>query len=81
MHDQALGILPKLLQHLDLSQTILLGHSDGASIALIHAAGNAAITGLILEAPHVFVEDISIRGIARARHLFDHTDLHQKLAR
>lgn len=81
MHDQALGVLPKLLQHLDLSQTILLGHSDGASIALIHAAGNAAITGLILEAPHVFVENISIRGIARARHLFDHTDLHQKLAR
>ena len=37
MHDQALGVLPKLLQHLDLSQTILLGHSDGASIALIHA--------------------------------------------
>jgi pimeloyl-ACP methyl ester carboxylesterase len=81
MHEEALQILPKLLDHLEFSAPILLGHSDGASIALIHAADNRQISGLILEAPHVFVEDMSVQAIAAIRDVFTATDLPQKLGR
>jgi pimeloyl-ACP methyl ester carboxylesterase len=69
MHDEALMVLPEVLEVLDVRDAILFGHSDGGSIALIHAGGGNAkrVRGLILEAPHVFVEDFglaSIRAIA-----------------
>ena len=62
MHDEALKVLPPLLAEHRLEAPILIGHSDGGSIALIHAARHP-VTGLVLLAPHVFVEDITVAGI------------------
>jgi pimeloyl-ACP methyl ester carboxylesterase len=82
MHDEALIVLPGLLDQLDVHEPILFGHSDGASIALIHAgAGHRPVRALILLAPHVMVEDISVRGIAAARQAYEATDLRARLAR
>ena len=65
MHVEAQEALPVIRDALDLDDVILVGHSDGASIALIHAAQHP-VRGLILEAPHLFVEDESIAGIEDA---------------
>ncbi len=81
MHREALESLPELLRALDIERPILIGHSDGASIALIYAGSGYALRGLVALAPHVFVEDISIEGIAAAKQAFETTDLPQKLAR
>ncbi len=81
MHREALESLPELLRALDIGRPILIGHSDGASIALIYAGSGYAPRGLVVLAPHVFVEDISIEGIAAAKQAFETTDLPQKLAR
>jgi pimeloyl-ACP methyl ester carboxylesterase len=82
MHHEALDVLPALRAALDIETPILVGHSDGASIALIHAgAGEWPVRALTLEAAHVFVEDISVAGIAAARVAYETTDLPQKLAR
>jgi len=82
MHDEALATLPEVRQALGLDDVILVGHSDGASIALIHAgSGRWPVRALILEAPHVFVEDVSIKSIAEARLAYETTELRQRLAR
>ena len=62
---------------------ILVGHSDGASIALVHAAldGGKRVRGIVLEAPHVFVEDVSVASITKAREAFEEGDLREKLAK
>jgi pimeloyl-ACP methyl ester carboxylesterase len=82
MHEkEAREVLPAMLRELEIERPILLGHSDGASIALIHA-GRApdAVSGLIVLAPHVFVEDMCIARIERVRRAFLETDLRPKLA-
>jgi pimeloyl-ACP methyl ester carboxylesterase len=81
MHREALESLPELLRALGIARPILIGHSDGASIALIYAAAGHPLQGLVAMAPHVFVEDISIESISAAKHAFETTDLRQKLAR
>lgn len=81
MHYEALVVLPALLGELGLLRPILVGHSDGASIALIHAGSGHDVAGLVLMAPHVCVEDVTLESIAAARHAFETTDLEQKLAR
>lgn len=82
MHDEALLALPELLDKLSIGNPLLIGHSDGGSIALIHAgAAQRAVSGLILMAPHVFVEDISVDSIAKARVSFETTDLPKRLAK
>ena len=82
MHDEALVALPQFLDALSLSRPILVGHSDGASIALIHAGGaGRPLAGLVLMAPHVLVEDVSVASIAAARVAYETTDLRAKLAR
>lgn len=82
MHDEALAALPELLDALGIARPILVGHSDGASIALIHAGGSdRPVTGLIAMAPHVIVEDVSIASIAAARDAYAATDLRARLAR
>jgi pimeloyl-ACP methyl ester carboxylesterase len=81
MHREALESLPALLRALGVERPILIGHSDGASIALIHAGTGHPVQSLVAMAPHVFVEDISIEGIVAAKKAFDTTDLPQKLAR
>ena len=80
MHTEALETLPGVLDALSVSDPILIGHSDGASISIIFAASNA-VRGLVLMAPHVFVEDITVASIAQARTTFQATDLSAKLAR
>jgi pimeloyl-ACP methyl ester carboxylesterase len=82
MHHEATVVLPELLEALGIERPILLGHSDGGSICLIYAAmTSAAPRALILEAPHVFVEDLTVRSIARIREVYASTDLRVKLGR
>src|SRR6267143_2134967 len=62
MHHEAKVVLPELLRHFQIEQPILLGHSDGASIALIYAGTwPGCVRGLVLEAPHVLVEEFGLR--------------------
>lgn len=81
MHREALETLPELLAKLGIERPILVGHSDGASIALIYAGSRAGLSGLVALAPHVFVEGISVQSIAEAKVAFETTDLPEKLAR
>ena len=79
MHREALSILPQLLSHFEITDPILYGHSDGASIALIHASlADTRVKGLILEAPHVFVENISLDGLKAARDAFEKGGIKRK---
>lgn len=82
LHAQALHALPALLSHLGVQRPWLFGHSDGGSIALLHAAHfPQALSGIVVVAPHIFVEDITIDGIRQARDAFLQTDLRARLAR
>ncbi|PWK37065.1 alpha/beta fold hydrolase [Cupriavidus plantarum] len=88
MHRQAREALPALFDALEIGpgrrhgKPWLLGHSDGGSIALIHAASFPdAVAGLIVLAPHIVVEDISVRSIAETRRAYLETDLRTRLAR
>ena len=84
LHHDAKEDLPAFLKALGLEdeRPILFGHSDGGSIALLHAAlhpGKAR--AIAVAAPHIFVEDITIEGIRRAKALYESTDFPQRLAR
>lgn len=86
MHRQALEVLPALLQALAIDvqrePPWLLGHSDGGSIALIHAAHHPEhLAGAIVLAPHILVEDLSIASIRLARVAYETSDLRERLAR
>ena len=82
MHDEAGIALPEILDRLAIERPILVGHSDGGSIALIHAGtGASALTGVVTLAAHVLVEDISVASIAAAKTAYETTDLRAKLAR
>lgn len=82
MHHQGEVVLPALLDALALDEVILFGHSDGASIALLAAARpDPRIQRLVLLAPHVFVEDLSIASIVAAQHAFVNGDLRERLAK
>jgi pimeloyl-ACP methyl ester carboxylesterase len=82
MHAEALTVLPALLDALAIERPLLIGHSDGASIALIHAgAAQRPVRGVVALAPHVFVEALSIESIARARENYAAGDLRARLAR
>src|ERR1700674_4509614 len=83
MHDEALDVLPHVLDQAGVRKCILVGHSDGASIAAIYAGGRQdfRVRGLVLMAPHFFVEDISIKSIAEAKEAYDNGDLRERLKR
>ena len=82
MHVEALEVLPELRRQLGLDDVVLIGHSDGASIALIHAgAARWPVRGVIVEAPHVFTEKIGLRSIEIAKAAFETTDLKSRLGR
>jgi pimeloyl-ACP methyl ester carboxylesterase len=82
MHREALDVLPEVLDRLGIDNPILVGHSDGASIALIHAgSGIRPVRGIVALAPHVFVEDITVKSIAEAGETFRTTDLPERLDR
>ncbi len=80
MHEEALDALPALLADHGIERPVLVGHSDGGSIALIHASEHP-VTKLVTLAPHVFVEDLSVASIAEARETFETTDLRERMAR
>jgi pimeloyl-ACP methyl ester carboxylesterase len=81
MHREALETLPALRQARGLADAILVGHSDGASIALVHAGAGHPVRGIVAIAPHVFVEDVTIASIEAAREAWATTDLRARLAR
>ncbi|THD66991.1 MAG: alpha/beta hydrolase [Bradyrhizobium sp.] len=83
MHIEGLQVLPKLLDAIGFRRGLLVGHSDGASIAAIYAGGVAdhRVRGLALIAPHFVVEDISVTSIAGIKRAYEATDLRSKLAR
>jgi pimeloyl-ACP methyl ester carboxylesterase len=82
MHREGEVVLPELLDKLGIERPVLIGHSDGGSISLIFAGKYpSAVSGLILEAPHVFVEDLSIASIAQAKVTYHATDFPQRLGR
>lgn len=82
MHHEALVVLPQVLARLGITRPILFGHSDGASIALIYASHHPeGAAALIVEAPHLFVEAITVSSIAAIKVTFERTDLRTKLAR
>jgi pimeloyl-ACP methyl ester carboxylesterase len=86
MHEQAHQVLPAFLRAVGVDAERdppwLFGHSDGGSIALLHAAAFPERTaGLIVLAPHILVEDLSVASIARAREAYLHTELRARLAR
>jgi pimeloyl-ACP methyl ester carboxylesterase len=79
-HEEALEVLPEVLAQLDVTEPLLVGHSDGASIALIHAAHHP-VAGIALLAPHVIVEDVTVAAIREAREAFDGGELRERMAR
>jgi len=95
MHDEALDVLPAVIEHFQLKDVILFGHSDGASIAVIYAGANlrgfgrpqgppprpGLVRALVLEAPHVFVEPICIESITRIAEAYETTRLRDRFAR
>jgi len=83
MHDEAAQILPAVLDAAGVRKAILIGHSDGASIATIYAGSRQdfRVRGLVLMAPHFFVEDVSIRSIEAAKRAYETGDLRDRLAR
>jgi pimeloyl-ACP methyl ester carboxylesterase len=78
--EEALEVLPELLAALDLNAPVLVGHSDGASIALIHAS-RRPVAGLVLLAPHVFVEEITVAEIRETRVAYVEGGLRERMAR
>jgi pimeloyl-ACP methyl ester carboxylesterase len=83
MHREALDVLPKLLARIGFRRGILVGHSDGASIAAIYAGGvqDHRVRAVALMAPHFIVEDISVTSIADIKTAYETTNLREKLAR
>lgn len=83
MTREAVDVLPGVLDAIGMRRVILLGHSDGATIAAIHAGSvpGARVRGLILIAPHFFNEEVSVRSIAAAREAYETSDLRERLAR
>lgn len=82
MHREALDVMPCLLATYGIKRALFIGHSDGASIALIHAASHPErVAGLALMAPHVLVEAMSQQSIARVTETYERGDLRARLAR
>jgi pimeloyl-ACP methyl ester carboxylesterase len=83
MSVEALDVLPALLDRIGFRRGVLLGHSDGASIAAIYAgsAGDHRVRGVVMIAPHFVVEDVSVASIAEIKRSYETTELRSKLAR
>jgi len=78
MHGEALVVLPEILEKHGIRRPVLVGHSDGASISLIHAAKHPVLA-LALESPHVFVEPLTVASIAALRDRYE--EVREKLER
>jgi pimeloyl-ACP methyl ester carboxylesterase len=79
-HTEALEVLPALLAALGIERPVLVGHSDGASIALIHASEHP-VTAVAVLAPHVFVEEICLQSIREIRAVYEQGELRERMAR
>ena len=79
MHHEALEVLPALLNNLGIERPVLVGHSDGGTIALIHAS-HFDVAACVVMAPHVMVEDLSIQAIQSATNAYENGPLRQRLA-
>jgi pimeloyl-ACP methyl ester carboxylesterase len=79
MHDEAL-LLPEVLRVAGIDDPILIGHSDGASISILYAADHP-VRGMVLEAPHVFGEEVGFASIARAKEAYESGGLRERLAK
>ena len=77
---EALEVLPRVLDTLGIQAPVLIGHSDGATIALIHAAHHP-VSACVVMAPHVMVEDITLAGLRQARQAWEDGPLQHSLAR
>ena len=82
MHLEAWNVLPVLLESLGVSKPVLVGHSDGATIALLHACRHK-VTACVAMAPHVFIEEIALNAIAQAKTAYEteSTGLRERLSR
>jgi len=80
MHEEA-ELLPEILAAAGIDDPVLVGHSDGASIAIIYAGSGGKARALVLEAPHVFTERMGLQSIANAREAYERGDLRQRLAK
>ncbi|MCA1456918.1 alpha/beta hydrolase [Bradyrhizobium sp. BRP22] len=83
MHIEAQQVLPKLLDAIGFRRGLLVGHSDGASIAAIYAGSHQdhRLHGMVLIAPHFIVEEVSLKSIAKIKTTYETTNLNEKLAR
>lgn len=83
MHEEGLTVLPEVLATAGLDRVILVGHSDGASIALVYAGGvdGHRAQSLILMAPHVFNEPVCVASIEQAKVAYEQTSLRERLER
>ncbi len=82
LHEEALTTLPEVLEKCGVGEAILVGHSDGGTIALIFASVHPRhVLGVATEAAHVFVEDVTVRGIEEAVQTYRTTDLPERLSR
>lgn len=83
MQREAIEVLPRVLDAIGFRRGLLIGHSDGASIAAIYAGSvqDHRVRGVALIAPHFIVEDVSIASIARIKQDYEGTELRVKLAR
>ncbi|MEO7390702.1 MAG: alpha/beta hydrolase [Ramlibacter sp.] len=80
MHGEAWEVLPELLTAIGIERPVLLGHSDGGSIALLHAS-RFPVMACVVMAPHLVVEDLSVRSIEMAREAYEMGGLRDRLAR
>jgi pimeloyl-ACP methyl ester carboxylesterase len=83
MHDEALDVLPRVLDAAKISRAVMIGHSDGGSIAAIHAGAvrDKRITGIVMIAAHFFVEQQNLQSIVEIGTEYETTDLRARLAR
>lgn len=82
MHREAIDVLPKVLTECQIDRPVLFGHSDGGSIALIYAATYPeTLSAVVLEAPHVFVEELSVRSITAVRETALESDFLKRLGK
>src|SRR5436190_4787531 len=80
MHEEAQDVLPALFEAVAVDEPVLVGHSDGASIALIHAASHP-VRGVVAMAPHVFVEEMCLTEIREAKRVYETGGLRERMAR
>lgn len=80
MHKEAWTVLPALFHALSIEKPVLVGHSDGGTIALLYASRHP-VSACIAMAPHLIVEDVSVQAIDQARISFESGDLRQRLTR